>query len=77
MCEERKEKLTRQKVQMDPDACMNDLSVLNAVLPLVLSCPAALVGGEEHLLGRRVVGEGRGWVRGQRRFFLTGVEVWK
>ena len=56
---------------------MTYLSVLNAVLPLVLSCPAALVGGEEHLLGRRVVGEGRGWVRGQRRVFLTGVEFWK
>ena len=53
--------------------------MLNPVLPLVLSCPAAPVGGEEdrHLLGRRVVGEGRGWVRGQRRVFLTGVEVWK
>ena len=56
---------------------MTDLFVLNAVLPLVLSCPAALVGGEEHLLGRRVVGERRGWVLGQRRVFLTGVEFWK
>ena len=51
------------------DACMNDLSVLKAVLTL-LSYPAAAVGGEEdkQLLGRR-------WVRGERRDFLTGVEL--
>ena len=51
------------------DACMNDLSVLKAVLTL-LSYPSAAVGGEEdkQLLGRR-------WVRGERRDFLTGVEL--
>ena len=43
---------------------MTDLFVLNAVLPLVLSCPAAPVGGVEdtHLLGRREVGGGDGCV---------------
>ena len=69
VCEEKHKNLTRQKVWMDHDACMNDLSVLKAVLTL-LSYPAAAVGGEEdkQLLGRR-------WVRGERRDFLTGVEL--
>ena len=59
VCKERHENLTRQKVWRDPDACMNDLSVLTAP-----------VGGEEdkHLLGRR-------WVRGERRDFLIGMEL--
>ena len=76
--EERQDNLTRKKIRMDPDACINELSVLKAALTL-LSCPAApciLRGRQAPPDARREEGH-PDWAGAWKQPLELGVDGWR